>query len=555
MKLEIYTLEGWLPIINRQSYFTSYEYDGLQTLSFDVSARDDIFKNIKNEVLIRNDENMYIIKKIDKRSINCTVTCDLYMDAWMETKPYVDTKNSANFQTKTLSEVLDFIKPADWTIQNANIKGSRQTLEFDNATPYDILIACQKIYDVVYKIDALHHTIYVLNPDKQTDTGLYITPELNMTNLEYTGDSKDFVTRISAYGKQNEDGTYVNFAAINGGKDYVENTSYKGKIKWIIWKDEQLTNPDDLLTEAKKKLKKQSFPIMSYTVGVNDLARYNDDYRFLDFELYNVAHTILDEHTSIIQTIIKIKRYHDQPEKNEITLSSVPQKITSSMDKVATILGEDGTNIINQTITLIDEWAQKGYTLITGNEIYIVDKLPKEHAVNCMRMNREGISFSKQGFDGPYTSAWTMDGSFNANFIKDGIIKNIPISNGANFKIDENGNMNCHNATIASGVFQGSINTNENAKIGSTLMLAANQDGQSAIHSDDHLQNGEYAIFLAKDRISIAPYGTTAANNSIDIGNNGVVFHMQGKTGITGTFTLKAGTKLTTANGIVTGVD
>lgn len=30
--LEIYTKEGWLPITNRQNYYTSYEYDGTQTL-------------------------------------------------------------------------------------------------------------------------------------------------------------------------------------------------------------------------------------------------------------------------------------------------------------------------------------------------------------------------------------------------------------------------------------------------------------------------------------------------------------------------------------------
>jgi hypothetical protein len=35
--LEIYTKEGWLPITNRQNYYTSYEYDGTQTLCFDIS--------------------------------------------------------------------------------------------------------------------------------------------------------------------------------------------------------------------------------------------------------------------------------------------------------------------------------------------------------------------------------------------------------------------------------------------------------------------------------------------------------------------------------------
>ena len=42
--------------------------------------------------------------------------------------------------------------------------------------------------------------------------------------------------------------------------------------------------------------------------------------------------------------------------------------------------------------------------------------------VNVIRINKNGIAFSNSGISGPYVSAWTIDGKFNANFIQAGKI-------------------------------------------------------------------------------------------------------------------------------------
>ena len=46
-------------------------------------------------------------------------------------------------------------------------------------------------------------------------------------------------------------------------------------------------------------------------------------------------------------------------------------------------------------------------------EILIMDAPNKDDAVNVIRMNKGGIAFSHSGYDGPFVSAWTMDGQFN----------------------------------------------------------------------------------------------------------------------------------------------
>lgn len=53
-------------------------------------------------------------------------------------------------------------------------------------------------------------------------------------------------------------------------------------------------------------------------------------------------------------------------------------------------------------------------------EILIMDTEDISTAVHVLRMNVNGIGFSSNGINGPYSSAWTLDGSFVADFITAG---------------------------------------------------------------------------------------------------------------------------------------
>lgn len=53
-------------------------------------------------------------------------------------------------------------------------------------------------------------------------------------------------------------------------------------------------------------------------------------------------------------------------------------------------------------------------------EILIMDTDDIQTAVNVLRINMNGIGFSTNGYAGPFTSAWTIDGHFVADFIDTG---------------------------------------------------------------------------------------------------------------------------------------
>lgn len=69
-----------------------------------------------------------------------------------------------------------------------------------------------------------------------------------------------------------------------------------------------------------------------------------------------------------------------------------------------------------------------GYVYLKPNangkpeEILIMDEPDIADAVNIIRMNKNGIGFSQNGYNGPFNSAWTIDGTFYADWIKAGII-------------------------------------------------------------------------------------------------------------------------------------
>ena len=59
--------------------------------------------------------------------------------------------------------------------------------------------------------------------------------------------------------------------------------------------------------------------------------------------------------------------------------------------------------------------------------ILIMDTDDINTAQHIIQLNKEGIGFSKSGINGEFTSAWTIDGEFDAQWITAGILQGIEI--------------------------------------------------------------------------------------------------------------------------------
>ena len=84
----------------------------------------------------------------------------------------------------------------------------------------------------------------------------------------------------------------------------------------------------------------------------------------------------------------------------------------------------------------------KGYAYFRkddlGNivDILFMDTQDAETAVNVMRVGQSGIGFSHNGINGPYESAWTIDGRFVADFITTGTLRGLLFEAGVIQSID-----------------------------------------------------------------------------------------------------------------------
>lgn len=106
-----------------------------------------------------------------------------------------------------------------------------------------------------------------------------------------------------------------------------------------------------------------------------------------------------------------------------------------------TSLGDAITDQVTRTVptySVMEKAIENGTRLITGNsgghvvikpdangepqEILIMDTDSIYTATNVWRFNQNGLGFSRTGYDGTYETAWTIDGSFYANWITSGTL-------------------------------------------------------------------------------------------------------------------------------------
>ena len=473
--------------LNFDDYYIQEIYGGKDAAGFTLPLDHPDYQYLFEETPLIDTETKqrYLIKAIDEGQTTVNIKAELDLDE-LSRDMFLNYTNGSDTVVNTISKAL----PDGWAVQDHAYFNQRRTIELEAATPLDVIDACPDIYNVVFRFDNNARVIHIYNPDSEEISGVFLTDELNLKSVNFKGKSSGFATRLYAKGKDS-----LTFADINGGKDYVEDFSYSDKVISVYWKDERYTIAENLLADAKKRLKSMAVPQQSYTCGVMDLARAresqegkNDNiYSFLEFKLYqNVVLLDRRRNRRITHTVAGIKRYPKYPEKNEVTLSTVAPSIQNSVKSIQTQM-EKPTSTFNQIRQAGLETAGEMITGQLGGN-YIVTMNPEtqkpngwaimdtdntETAVNVWRMTEGGFGHSHSGFNGPYDDiAITMDGKINASMILTGelwanLIKTGKIQSHTGavyFDLDANNGKGELASSVLKGVDDGVTTT---AKIGS----------------------------------------------------------------------------------------
>lgn len=154
---------------------------------------------------------------------------------------------------------------------------------------------------------------------------------------------------------------------------------------------------------------------------------------------------------------------------NSIELGDAKQKLTTTLNKVTTVESglvaekSEREKAIDKATELITG-GLGGYVVISPNdetgypeEILIMDTDSKLTANNVIRLNKNGIGFSTTGYSGRYTTAWTIDGSFVADFITSGTLNADIIKAGTLQDVAKNTSFNLNNGELKFSLNQSSV--------------------------------------------------------------------------------------------------
>lgn len=433
--LTLYHNGQQIPIDNTEYYLRELA-SGYDEIIFSLSIYDPVYAILAEEEQITDRAGQrYLVKQIDAGTEYAKVICILDLDDW-KAAMWLDFDSD----TATVAQTVQMVLPDGWSIIDRSGVLISRTIR-GNFTALEVCEECRDVFHVYFRWDNVAHTITILSQEIGEPVGAFASRQLNLKEIQYKGKSNDFATRLYPYGKEDEDTgkpLSIKGLLIDGEPypyEYVENRAYADKVISVYWSDERYTVQENLYEDAVNKLAQLAVPDRSYECAIVDLQATNPElYRNMDFGLFVTA-TLIDDikGTAVNYQVVERRIYPYHPEQNEVIFDKSPQRITTAVTRIAEVVENPNSSfnqIINEKVINATNWmtSADGYVVArkdtngTWKELLFLDTPDLATARNILRINTNGIGFSHNGLNGPYTNAWTIDGNLVADFITTGTL-------------------------------------------------------------------------------------------------------------------------------------
>ena len=279
------------------------------------------------------------------------------------------------------------------------------------------------------------------------DNGVTVEYKKNLKDITCEENWDNVVTQLLPVGK---DGLLLN--ALDDEADifvYSENTYDLPYTKTVSFTQDDINQEDypteeayqqalvsDLLMQATEYVEANCVPQVNYTLKANleKITNVGDTVEVIDDRLgiNMLTNVIKYDYDCILEQYTEIEFGNFKQ-----TLSGLVSNITANVDKTVTDTVQNISVSLNEQLQESTDAIMgvmgDSYVIYDGDQILVLDRLPKESAVNVIRINNGGIGFSQTGINGTFTSAWTIDGTLNmqainvinlvADMIKGGTLK------------------------------------------------------------------------------------------------------------------------------------
>lgn len=232
---------------------------------------------------------------------------------------------------------------------------------------------------------------------------------------------------------------YVDITSVNDGKDYLYSEDAVAIYGWnrcvVSWDD--VTEPENLKKKGEEWLKDNQYEAMVLELTAADLSLLDADIE--SFELGDTVPVYSKPHgmdrTFPVQ---KLELHLQDPSSDKLQLGNTMKLSYTEQNKGNLSAVNQQLENTRQTTAWLQSAIDNATAMMTGSkggykvseydedgrwlrDLYM-NAPSKEEATQVMQINMNGIGFSRDGFDGPYKNAWTIDGVLLGEFIKVGSV-------------------------------------------------------------------------------------------------------------------------------------
>lgn len=273
--------------------------------------------------------------------------------------------------------------------------------------------------------------------NRGSDNGVTLRYGKNITDLKNVVDITNVYTGIVPYWIDGEGNTVVlpEKVVLSGHEG-----DYPFKIiKSVDFSSNWETQPtvEQLRTAAQNYVASNEGWKLKNNITISFVALWNtEEYKNIAplerVKMCDVVHVVvpklgIDFDTKVIKTDYNVL----QERYNSITLGDSYYSLSAVFSEEITRSEEQQSTHMQQAIaraTKLIQGGLGGHVVFNVNadgepqEILIMDTDDIQTAVSVIRMNKNGIGFSTNGYNGPFHTAWTIDGHFVADYIDTGTL-------------------------------------------------------------------------------------------------------------------------------------
>ena len=278
------------------------------------------------------------------------------------------------------------------------------------------------------------------------DNGVTIQYKKNLKEITVNYDWSSVVTKLMPVGK---DGLLLDDLYVSSDTQYeipfTKTISFEQEINEDDFKDEdgnvdyeayQEALLDDLRVQAQAYVDDNCIPKVNYTLKANmdKITDVGDTVEVKDERLgINLTTSVLSFiYDCILGKYTEIEFGNAQPQLSNL-MSNVQNNIETAVTENNQVITVTLQNELQEAQDFILGMMGNSHVIYNGDQILVVDSLPKETARNVIRINSAGIGFSQNGINGTFSSAWLINGTMDmaqihvinlvADLIKGGTLK------------------------------------------------------------------------------------------------------------------------------------